>query len=148
MLRQCVALATFVSFTIGNIGWSQPAEKPGERGCCGKLVNLSTGGGCCCGKGKQKASCGCRKSLAQTKPASCCQKRKDAPGKSVVAISACRCGDASFPGFIVSTQPKLGTAVVELPRLVEAFAVSTINSLHTPQGALPPDTPPPRTSAV
>src|SRR5207248_9062166 len=65
LARRCVAFAALVSFTIGNIGWSQSAEKPGERGCCGKLVKLSTGGGCCCGKSKEKASCGCGKALAE-----------------------------------------------------------------------------------
>jgi hypothetical protein len=146
--RRCVAVAALVSFTIGNIGWSQSAEKPGERGCCGKLVKLSSGGSCCCGKSKQRASCGCGKSLLETKPASCCQKKKAASDKNLIAVSACSCGDQSFPGFIVSSQPKLTTATVEMPRLVEAFAVAMIDSPTAPQGALSPETPPPRMSAV
>src|SRR5260370_3283659 len=103
--RRCVALAALVSFTMGNIGWPQSAEKPAERGCCGRIVKLSTGGGCCCGKSKQKASCGCGKALTETKTARCCQKKKAAAERPVVAASACRFGDASFPGFIVSSQP-------------------------------------------
>jgi hypothetical protein len=137
-----------VSFTIGNIGWSQPAEPAGERGCCGKLVKLSTGGGCCCGTSKQKASCGCGKSLIEAKPASCCQKKMAVSDKLLIAVSACSCGDQSLPGFIVSSQPKLTTATAEMPRLVAAFAVAVIDSPAAPQGALSPETPPPRTSVA
>jgi hypothetical protein len=148
MARRWVAIAALVSFMMGNIGWPQSAEKSSERGCCGKLVKLTAGGGCCCGKQKQKASCGCGKALVEAKASSCCQKKKAAPEKPVVAVSACRCGDESFPGFIVVSQPKLGANAVEMPRLVEAFAVPLIETLGAPQGALPPETPPPRTSAA
>jgi hypothetical protein len=148
MARRFVALAALVSFTIGNIGWPQSVEKPAERGCCGRLVKLSTGGGCCCGKDRQKASCGCGKSLVETKTASCCHKKKAASEKPVIAVAACNCGDAPFPGFMVSSQPKLVSAAVEMPQLLEAFTISTIESLAAPQGALPPDTPPPRASAA
>ena len=146
--RRFVALAALVSFTIGNIGWPQAPEQPAERGCCGKLVKLSTGGGCCCGKEKQKASCGCRKALVETQTASCCQKKKAAPEKPVIAVSACRCGDASFPGFMVSSQPKLAAAVVEIPQFIASSALPTANPAPAPQRALAPETPPPRTSAA
>jgi hypothetical protein len=63
-------------------------------------------------------------------------------------VSACSCGDQSFPGFIVSSQPKLTTAAVEMPRPVETSAVAMIDSLSAPKDALPPETPPPRMSAV
>jgi hypothetical protein len=144
--RRFTALVTLFVFVVGNIGWPQSAEKPGERGCCGRLVKLSSGGGCCCGKDKRKASCGCRKALVDTKTAICCQKKKPSGEKPVVAASACNCGDAPFPGFIVSSQPKLAAAVVTIPRLVETFAVSLTSSLRAPEGNFCPDTPPPRPS--
>lgn len=142
--HRLTAIAALVSFTIGNVGWPQAFDKPGAKvgGC--RLVKLGAKAGCCCGPQKQKSSCGCCRRAVAVKVASCCQKIRPAAEKLSGPALTCDCADSSFPGFIVSSQPKLGTASPQLTQLSRAFAESPAYSIAVPERTLAPETPPPR----
>lgn len=146
--RRCVASVALVTFTLGNVGWPLDFGKTaGGQGCCAATGRAR----CCCGLEKAKSRCGCFKSGSLKRPVlaktgSCCEKKRAAAEKSSGPLLNCGCDESSFPGFIVSSQPKLTSASIEMPELVETFAVSLMAPRARPNGAFPPETPPPRPS--
>jgi hypothetical protein len=150
LMRRAIALAALFSFAIGNVGWPRLPEagsdQAGPRGCCGRLVKVAGPGGCCCGANAQKASCRCCQRPAVAKTGGCCQKKQADRGKSPLPALTCHCGDSPVADYVISSQPRLPSTGVSMPQLLEAFAMSPISPLGSPQGALPPETPPPRAS--
>jgi hypothetical protein len=150
--RRAVALAALLSFSLGNVGWPSspqiPRDQDGPRGCCGKPVALAGPGACCCGAHAGKSSCECRQRLAAAKTGSCCQKKHAAERNSPLPALTCHCGDSPVPGYIVSSQPKLQAPSVAMPQLLEVSWTDSVPSPARPQGALPPEIPPPRPSAA
>jgi len=141
--RRCVATLALVTFTLGNVGWPLDLGKVGgPKGRCAMTGEAR----CCCGLERNKSACGCFKAPVLAKTSSCCQKKRAAAEKSAVAVIACDCGDSPAPGFIVSSQPRLAGASVEMPALTESAAVSPRAPVARPNGAISPDTPPPRPS--
>ena len=141
--RRCVATLALVTFTLGNVGWPLEFGKVGAgTGRCAMTGEAR----CCCGLEKKKSTCGCFKAPMLAKSSSCCQKKRPAAEKSVVPVFACDCGDSSFPGFIVSSQPRLAAASIEMPELIETAAVWLWAPNTRLNGNYPPDTPPPRPS--
>ena len=138
-----MASVALVTFTLGNVGWPLDFGKAaGSQGCC-----ASTGRArCCCGLEKEKSQCGCFKRPVLAKTGSCCEKKRAAAERSSGPLLSCGCDESSLPGFIVSSQPKLALASIEMPELIETFAVLLMYPLARPNGAFPPETPPPRPS--
>jgi len=143
-----------VSFTVGNIGLPLPAQTAG-KGQCRTIAGKSL---CCCGEKVGAAACGCcnkpavaANAVALKEPvqkiASCCQKRLEKMAARQLAFS-CTCGDSSFPGMIISSQPKLPVASTTVPGLALSSLVQTAGDVTMPQGNLSPETPPPRTSVA
>jgi len=142
--RRCVATLALVTFTLGNVGWPLDAGKAaGGKGRCAMTGEAR----CCCGLEKSKSACGCFKAPVLAKSSSCCQKKRAAAEKSAVAVVACDCGNSPVPGFIVSSQPRLASASIEIPELTETAAISPRVLVARPNGPFPPETPPPRPSS-
>jgi hypothetical protein len=140
--RRCIASVALVTFTLGNVGWPLDAGKAaGGKGRCAMTGEAR----CCCGLDRKKSSCGCFKAPVLGKTAGCCQKKRPAE-KSAELVLKCDCNDSSFPGFVVSGQPRLASAFVEVPELTETSALLAAAPLAPPGGAYPPETPPPRPS--
>jgi hypothetical protein len=147
-----------VSFTLGNIGLPLPALKSGHGGCrtvAGKSL-------CCCGEKLGAGSCGCcKKPAAAERPAaatvaataavkklpSCCQKRLEKQAARQLAFS-CTCGDSSFPGMIISSQPKLQVAAPAVLRSTLCALLPASADVSLTPASLSPETPPPRASVA
>jgi hypothetical protein len=152
--RRCLTALVLVSFTVGNIGLPLPALKAG-KGQCRTIAGKSL---CCCGEKVGAAACGCCKKPAVAtgtvalkepakKIASCCQKRLEKMAARQLAFS-CSCGDSSFPGMIISSQPKLPVASPAVPQLALSSLAPVAVNVTVPQGNLSPETPPPRASVA
>jgi hypothetical protein len=152
LTRRGIALAALISFAVANVGWPQSPnaspDRAASRGCCGKPVNLAGPGGCCCGIKAKKSSCGCCQHPAVAKTGGCCQKKQADSGQSSFPVLTCHCGDSPAADYVISSQPRLQSTGVSMPQVLEAFVISPMTSPGSPQGALPPETPPPRPSAA
>jgi len=156
LARHSIALTVLVSFAVGNIGWSLPSGKGKCRSVAGKSM-------CCCGDKPNAGNCGCNKGAsasarigggccesksAPVKLASCCQKKKQKSEPARDLAFKCACGDSPIHGFLISSQPKLQTASVEVPALVKSAFVLSPRTRAVPQNGLSPETPPPRPSVA
>jgi hypothetical protein len=140
--RRCLAGFVLVTFTLGNVGWPLDVGKTGSgRGLCAMTGEAR----CCCGLEKKKSTCGCFKAPVLAEQSSCCQKRRAAE-KSPALVVNCQCNDSSFPGFVVSAQPRIASAFVDAPALTKNSAAPAAEPPLLPSGRFPPETPPPRPS--
>jgi hypothetical protein len=119
--RNAMALVLLFAYLIVNLGCPISSQAPGKAAKRTHLAQKAI---------EPSAFKGCQPDRGQTQIRSPGAPRSESP----------------ITGFLISDQPRMRTAVAQIPQLVESFAFIPMTAYRLPEIHRAPDTPPPRLS--